>query len=181
MQVLADSAYGTGEVLAALAAAGHTAVIKPWPLRPAVPGGFTLDDFTVDEAAGTATCPHGRHPADQPHPGGHLRRGLPRLPAARPLHHRRRGRSLHLHPHDALQRAHRARAADPDFQADLPPAPADGRTLHRLADPRQPPSALPRQSPRTTPGCTSASPRSTSAACSPSGSTGTDGHWALAS
>ena len=58
------------------------------------------------------------HPADQPHPVGHLRRGLPRLPAAGPLHHRRRGRSLHLHPHDALQRAHRARAADPDFQAD---------------------------------------------------------------
>jgi hypothetical protein len=57
VQVLADSAYGTGDALAALAAAGHTAVIKPWPLRPAVPGGFTLDDFTVDEAAGTVTCP----------------------------------------------------------------------------------------------------------------------------
>src|SRR5215213_9478426 len=31
VQVLADSAYGTGEVLAALQTAGHTAVIKPWP------------------------------------------------------------------------------------------------------------------------------------------------------
>jgi hypothetical protein len=31
MGVLADSAYGTGPMLAALAAAGHTAVIKPWP------------------------------------------------------------------------------------------------------------------------------------------------------
>src|SRR3954452_16750707 len=47
---LADSAYGTGEALAALAAAGHTPVIKPWPLRPAVAGGFPLDDFTVDAA-----------------------------------------------------------------------------------------------------------------------------------
>jgi hypothetical protein len=36
-----DSAYGTGELRAALAAAGHRAVIKPGPLRPAVPGGFT--------------------------------------------------------------------------------------------------------------------------------------------
>ncbi len=27
------------------------------------------------------------------------------------------GRSLVIHPHDALQRVHRARAADPDFQA----------------------------------------------------------------
>jgi Transposase domain (DUF772) len=38
VQVLADSAYGTGDALAALAAAGHSAVIKPWPLRAAIPG-----------------------------------------------------------------------------------------------------------------------------------------------
>jgi hypothetical protein len=57
--VFADSAFGTGEALAALAAAGRTAVIKPWPLKPTVPGGFTLDDFAVDEAAGTVTCPNG--------------------------------------------------------------------------------------------------------------------------
>jgi hypothetical protein len=31
VQVLADSAYGTGPMLAALAAAGHAALIKPWP------------------------------------------------------------------------------------------------------------------------------------------------------
>ena len=49
--MLGDSAYGTGEALAALAAAGHRPVIKPWRLRPAVPGGFTLDEFTVDEQA----------------------------------------------------------------------------------------------------------------------------------
>lgn len=33
--------------------------VKPKPLHPAVPGGFTLDDFTVDELAGTVTCPAG--------------------------------------------------------------------------------------------------------------------------
>ncbi|HTW03049.1 MAG TPA: IS1182 family transposase [Streptosporangiaceae bacterium] len=58
LQVLGDTAYGTGQARADLAAAGHTAVIKPGPLRPAVPGGFTVDDFTVDEAAGTVTCPN---------------------------------------------------------------------------------------------------------------------------
>jgi hypothetical protein len=57
--VLADSAYGTGDARAALGEAGHTAIIKPPPLRPAVDGGFTLDDFTVDEHAGTVTCPNG--------------------------------------------------------------------------------------------------------------------------
>ena len=58
-EVLGDSAYGTGDARAALAEAGHTAIIKPVPLRPAVAGGFTLDDFTIDEAAGTVTCPAG--------------------------------------------------------------------------------------------------------------------------
>jgi hypothetical protein len=48
-EVLGDSAYGTGEALDALHNAGHTPIIKPWPLRPAVEGGFTIDDFTVTE------------------------------------------------------------------------------------------------------------------------------------
>ena len=43
------SAYGTGELRDAIGRAGHRAVIKPKPLQPAVPGGFTVDDFTVDE------------------------------------------------------------------------------------------------------------------------------------
>jgi hypothetical protein len=118
VQVLGDSAYGTGGALAALAATGHTPVIKPWPLRPVVAGGFTLDDFVVDEAAGTATCPHGvtrpitrtRHVVF-----GAACRGCPLRARCTTAG---RGRALRLHAHDALQRAHRARAADPAFQAD---------------------------------------------------------------
>jgi IS5 family transposase len=41
LEVLADAAYGGGETRAALTAAGHAQTIKPIPLRPAVPGGFT--------------------------------------------------------------------------------------------------------------------------------------------
>jgi hypothetical protein len=37
VEVLADSAYGTGQMLAALERAGHTPVIKPWPTKPTVP------------------------------------------------------------------------------------------------------------------------------------------------
>ncbi len=116
-EVLADSAYGTGEMLNDLDAAEHTATIKPWPLRSAVPGGFIVDDFIVDEQANTVTCPHG------------LVRRITRTHKATfgagctgcPLRERcttaRRGRKLTLHEHDALQRAHRRRAADPEFQA----------------------------------------------------------------
>jgi hypothetical protein len=39
VRVLGDSAYGTGAMRAALAAGGHTAIIKPVPLRVPVPGG----------------------------------------------------------------------------------------------------------------------------------------------
>ena len=117
VEVLGDSAYGTGELLAAVADGGHTAIIKPWPLRPAVDGGFTLDDFTVDEAAATVTCPNGLT--------ARITRTRTAIFGARcrdcPLRARcttsARGRTLRLHPHDALQRAHRARAQDPEFQA----------------------------------------------------------------
>jgi hypothetical protein len=54
-----DSAYGTGDLRAAIADRGHDAVIKPKPLPAAVDGGFTIDDFTVDEQAGTVGCPAG--------------------------------------------------------------------------------------------------------------------------
>lgn len=117
VQVLGDSAYGTGDMLAALDDAGRTAVIKPWPVRPAVPGGFTIDDFAHDAAAGTLTCPAG------------VTRTLSRTRtvtfgaacAACPLRQRcttsPRGRKVLVHEHDLLQRAHRARAADPTFQS----------------------------------------------------------------
>src|SRR5580693_4918741 len=69
--VLGDAAYGTGELRAHLRDSGHAAVIKPPPLRHAVPGGFTGDDFTVDGQAGTVTCPAGHTVAlGRPHAAG---------------------------------------------------------------------------------------------------------------
>ncbi|RPF26248.1 transposase-like protein DUF772 [Georgenia muralis] len=116
VEVLADSAYGTGEALAALEAAGHTAIIKPWPLRPAVPGGFTLEDFTVDEAAGTVTCPNGLTRTISPKRKVTFGAGCRGCPLRDRCTTSARGRKLDLHPHDGLQRAHRARAQQPGFQ-----------------------------------------------------------------
>lgn len=62
LQVLADSAYGSGPVRSALDAAGHSAVIKAIPLRRNPKLGadqFTRDDFAIDHLARTATCPGG--------------------------------------------------------------------------------------------------------------------------
>ncbi len=114
--VLGDSAYGTGDVLDKIKRAGHSPLVKPWPTRPAVAGGFGLDDFTVDEPAGTVTCPAGTvRPisAKRSVTFGAACRGCPlraRCTTAKD------GRSMHLHQHDALQRAHRQRATDPQWQ-----------------------------------------------------------------
>jgi Transposase DDE domain/Transposase domain (DUF772) len=116
VQVLGDSAYGTGELLAAVSEGGHTAIIKPWPLRPAVEGGFTLDEFTVDETAGTVTCPNQitrMITGNRRVVFGVACRDCPLRPRCTSS---ARGRTLTLHPHDALQRAHRVHARDPQFQ-----------------------------------------------------------------
>jgi hypothetical protein len=117
VEVLADSAYGTGDALNELDKAGHVPVIKPWPIKPAVPGGFGPDDFTVDEQARTVTCPNGTVrtiTAQRTVTFGAACRGCPL--AAR-CTTSQRGRKLTLHPHDALQRANRQRAKDPQWRA----------------------------------------------------------------
>jgi len=65
-EVYADSAYGSGETRAEIRRHGHDPVIKPIPLRPVVPEGFTRDDFVIDHRARTATCPGGHTVAISP-------------------------------------------------------------------------------------------------------------------
>jgi hypothetical protein len=114
-----DTAYGTGDLRAAIGQAGHQAVIKPGPLRPAVPCGFTADDFTADEAAGTVTCPAGvtrRITARRSVTFGVACRGCPLRARCTTS---RDGRSLDLHPRDADLRAARAAwAAQPSLRKD---------------------------------------------------------------
>ena len=57
--ILGDSAYGAGELRDHLDDKNKTAVIKPPPLRAAVDGGFSLDDFDIDTEKRTVTCPAG--------------------------------------------------------------------------------------------------------------------------
>jgi len=95
-------------------------VIKPTPLSPAVPGGFTLDDFTVDEQARTVTCP-----------GGHTRTMSPKRAVtfgALCAHCRLRdrcttaadGRSMSIHPQEDLLRVAREQARTAKFKQDYP-------------------------------------------------------------
>jgi hypothetical protein len=110
-----DTAYGTGELRKAIGKAGHRVVIKPKPVQPAVPCGFTADDFTVDEHNGTVTCPAGvtrRIP-----PGRHV--VFDAASHTCPLHHVQVRAGPQPDPHDRLLRAARANwAADPGLRQD---------------------------------------------------------------
>ncbi len=107
LEVLGDTAYGTADARAALVAAGHLPVIKPMPPRPAVKDvedAFILDDFRVDEDTGAVTCPNGvtrQMTAKRNVVFGVACRDCPLRARCTTS---KDGRTLHLHPHDALLR-----------------------------------------------------------------------------
>jgi len=62
LDVLADSAYGSGDSLAKLDDAEHGILIKPWPLARNKHLGddqLNRDDFIIDYIARTVNCPNG--------------------------------------------------------------------------------------------------------------------------
>ena len=71
---------------------------------------------TVDETAGTVTCPNGLTRTISAKRKVTFGAGCAGCPLRVRCTTAARGRKLDLHPHDAVQRAHRARATDPAFQ-----------------------------------------------------------------
>jgi hypothetical protein len=118
VEAYGDCAYGTGDMRDALDNAGHTGVMKPPPVKTAVPGGFDLDDFTVNDTDNTVTCPAGvTRPIGR---NGHVSFGI----ACRtcPLRaqcttRKTGGRTMKLHPHHAkLRQARHDWAHDPTLR-----------------------------------------------------------------
>lgn len=125
VEVFGDTAYSSGPCRHALVEAGHRVVIKPAPLRPAVPGGFDLDDFAIDTAGSTVTCPAGHQvPLSAPSGRNQQRKALfTGQCAGCPLRSRctkaKAGRILTIRPHhDELAAARRQAATDPVWQED---------------------------------------------------------------
>jgi IS5 family transposase len=114
-EILGDSAYGTGEFRQHLHDRDLSVVIKPPPLRPAVQGGFTLDDFDIDDHAGTVTCPAGitvgLTPRRRARFGRHCRACPLRSRCTTATH----GRAIGLHPHHKLLAAARTFATTDEF------------------------------------------------------------------
>ncbi len=116
LEVLGDSAYGSGPTRAALRAAGHLQTIKPIPLQSAVPGGFTLHDFRIDRQAGTARCPAGQVAPITSSGRVSFARWCRGCPLRRRCTTAKGGRIIRLHPHEDELRTARRQAVTRSFQ-----------------------------------------------------------------
>lgn len=116
VEVLGDSGYGSGEFRQHLKDHDHTATIKPIALHATIADGFTIDDFTIDLEAMTATCPNSitvtisrlRHATF-----GAKCQGCPIRAGCTKSRH---GRKLKIHPQHDLLVAARAHALTDEFK-----------------------------------------------------------------
>lgn len=115
-EIVGDAAYGDGATRAALQDAGITVVARVPPTRNTT-GGFTKDRFAVDLDASTVTCPAAQSVAIRFSPNG---AGVARFaahcancPLASRCTTSRHGRSITVHPQEALLQRARAEQRDP--------------------------------------------------------------------
>jgi IS5 family transposase len=115
-QVLADSAYGSGETRAALRRRKHRLAIKPWPMADT--GRFSRDDFTVDHTARTVTCPAGHTVPISTNGGARFGRRCDDCPLRERCTTAQTGRQLEITAHDAELAEARRAWRDGDFTDD---------------------------------------------------------------
>jgi Transposase DDE domain/Transposase domain (DUF772) len=118
-EVVGDSAYGDAATRGRLDAQGFAVVAKCPPARNSG-GRFTKDHFTVDLDRATVTCPAAQTAIIVPTAGGGGRASFRPWCATCPLRTActasRRGRTIAIHPHEAVLQRARAAQRDPAWQ-----------------------------------------------------------------
>ena len=118
-EVYGDSAYADGATLDEQARRGHDMHAKVPLVRNA--SGYSKDQFSIDLAAGTVTCP-ARHTVTIGMGARHRSARFGALCQSCPLRadctKARRGRVISIHPHDAALQHAKARQQDPAWQQD---------------------------------------------------------------
>ena len=119
-EIVGDAAYGDGTTRAELAGDGLVVVAKVPPFRNAT-GGFTKDRFSVDLERETVTCPATHTVSIRFGRGGggtaHFAPHCASCPLASACTSARSGRSITIHPHEALLQQACTEQADPGWQA----------------------------------------------------------------
>jgi len=118
--VYGDAAYGAGDVLAALDTVHAVSRVKV-QRSSGVPGHFSKDDFAIDLAARTVTCPAGRTAPFIRHAPGfeaRFRSACATCPLASRCTTAAGGRRVKIGPHETLLGAGRASTRDPAWLAD---------------------------------------------------------------
>ena len=85
-----------------------------------MPGGFTLDDFAIDEQAGTVTCPAGQARPMSKNRTVTFGAACAGCPLRSKCTTAKDGRSMTIHPHEQLLRQARAQARTPGFRQAYP-------------------------------------------------------------
>jgi len=114
-EVQGDSAYATTAMLAVLDARGVEAVVKPRPLPTPVPGGYSLDDFMVDTAHDTITCPAGHTTSRDSRGRATFARWCESCPMKPRCTNARKGRVVVIGDTQLRLRRHRQKARGPGF------------------------------------------------------------------
>jgi hypothetical protein len=118
-EVMGDSAYGDAATRASLEAQGFTVTAKCPPARNAK-GRFPKDRFTVDLDTGTVTCPAGQTAVIVPAASGGGTASFRPWCATCPLRPActaaKRGRTIAIHPHEAILQQARADQRHPAWQ-----------------------------------------------------------------
>jgi DDE family transposase/transposase-like protein DUF772 len=118
-EVVGDSAYGDAATRAGLQSQGFTVTARCPPARNAK-GRFAKDRFTVNLDTGTVTCPAGQTAVIVPAARGGGRASFRPWCASCPLRQActasKRGRTIAIHPHEAVLQQARAAQRDPAWQ-----------------------------------------------------------------
>jgi len=117
--VYGDAAYGTGPLLEALGQHGAVSRLKVQPAT-GIGGRFTKDDFRIDLAAGTVTCPAGRVATFQgiARPHAEFGRACVTCPLVNQCTTSPDGRTIEIGPFEASLAKGRAASRDPAWLAD---------------------------------------------------------------
>ncbi|HXW82672.1 MAG TPA: IS1182 family transposase [Acidimicrobiales bacterium] len=119
-EVVGDSAYGSAAARSGLEAQGYSVTAKAAPVRNST-GGFSKEDFRIDLAVSAVTCPAGHTAPVRFGRGGEGKasfkghcRHCPLKSQCTPSH---RGRTISVHPQEAVLQRARAEQKSPEWQA----------------------------------------------------------------